>query len=317
MKRNLPNALFVVCICMAMLPVMLQAQTAMPNGDMETWDAGIGYDNPTGWNSFDSWAAWETSPETTVKKDFLNPFEGLFCAELQSKNITFAGLFNKDVPGALLNADSIRRDPVNALGPLAIYGWGTPWPERPEKVSGYYEYTPTTGDAVFFYAEFWTNDGSGKNVIGTGSFMAGDTVSDYTRFEFDINWTSTDDPDSVGFIFSNTPNLDTPMLGSVLFLDSLSLIYGQMSNYAGSVADDLGLAINVFPNPVTNLMQLENPMEEAAVLTVFNADGREVMLEEMLPGVNQFQVGGLPAGMYLYRIATSELLVADGTFVIK
>ena len=82
--------------------------------------------------------------------------------------------------------------------PSASVSFGRPFTgARPTKMIGYYKYKPMpitngtkpgnlTTDQCHIYMKLWDAQG---NLFGYGEFVGSETVTEYTRFEFDIKYT--------------------------------------------------------------------------------------------------------------------------------
>lgn len=98
-------------------------------------------------------------------------------------------------------------------------------------------------------------------------------------------------------------------IGTTLLVDDFTLIYGT----TGINEPDLGLAVNVYPNPATGAASVSYTLKNSSQvkLSIYDVNGREV-----LSPVNQFQEAGnhtapinlstLANGVYFYRLATEN-----------
>ena len=89
---------------------------------------------------------------------------------------------------------------TNMSKPAESVTFGRPYTgARPTKLKGYYKYNPSninsgdypgnlTTDECNIYLKLWSQDGT---EIGFGEFVGKETVTEYTPFEFDINYSET------------------------------------------------------------------------------------------------------------------------------
>lgn len=65
--------------------------------------------------------------------------------------------------------------------------------------------------------------------------------------------------------------------------------------------------INIFPNPVSDELTVEIPMDfnSSYMLVLTDVTGKLLFTEEMLPGINHIQLNEYPSGTYLLTISDS------------
>lgn len=66
--------------------------------------------------------------------------------------------------------------------------------------------------------------------------------------------------------------------------------------------DNLG-QIEVYPNPVSDVLTIELEEQENATLTIVTIDGKEVLSHNLTKGRNTIITETLPTGMYMYTVA--------------
>lgn len=66
------------------------------------------------------------------------------------------------------------------------------------------------------------------------------------------------------------------------------------------------LHLNLFPNPFSHQLELEWTSNTPATLRLLSPDGKELMIQPVEPGLNQFSTGDLPPGLYLVELKTAE-----------
>lgn len=309
------------------VPATLIAQTPFENGGLEDWVDTLGYPELDGaWTSHNVWGGANNITDWAMEKNFINPQSDLFCARLETKigDVFNLDLFRKYIPGVVTNGECALPPLSQTADELGIdetfVTGGQEWTERPSKMTGYWEYEPAAGgDSAWAFIRLWQNDGT---VIGEGEAIAdASTAGEYVMFEIDINYTSTDNPDSMLVYIASSVNPREAVVGSVLYLDNIALEYEVIdttSSINETFAEQQGIKVKLFPNPATESLFLENPYNEAATVTVFNSLG-DVVIEQLMPArfTQEISVADIPAGAYLYRIATSKVLVADGMFQVR
>jgi hypothetical protein len=290
----------------------------LTNGDLENWIDSPFYSFPEGFRSHSEWSVFVNMPENTLK-DFTNPFSSLFCAEMETILGDYLGLGFAEyyVPGVVTNGKPFLPDSsifVNGTSVQSING-GVAFTDRPDKFTGYWEYEPAAGgDSAWAYIKLWQNDGT---IIAEDEVLAdASTGGEYAKFEVDINYLTMDDPDSMLVIVSTSRWARAGNVGSTMFLDSLGLIY--VEEPPSGISEHLGLAINVFPNPASSWIQMENPHHEAAMLSIYNSMGQRMMVQQLNARQNQaIDISGLNPGAYLFRLESEDLIVGDGLFHVQ
>ncbi|MBI1194152.1 MAG: T9SS type A sorting domain-containing protein [Bacteroidetes bacterium] len=314
--------------CFAVLlsaPFLGQAQTMgteMSNGGLEDWNDTLLYPQLEGWwDSHNNWGIPNNITDYGLEKTFLNVQEGLFAAELETKigDVFTLDLFRKYIPGVLTNGNCVLTSAAQLQDERSInhdefiFG-GEAFEGMLDKVTGFYEYSPAAGgDSAYFYARLWKADGT---VVAEGTLFASAAVSDYTAFEIPITYSVMEEADSLLLIFASSHKPRAATVGSRLFLDNLAFVFTE-PDFVDSYAEQQGIAIRLFPNPATVSITLENPYFTPVQVSVFNALGQQVLLQQLQPGLNEVSVAALAPGAHLYRMTTTEKLIANGTFVVR
>lgn len=179
--------------------------TIVPNLNMDTWTQGgasgkAWYPNPVANNLDDPQAYWATGNEgvTSYKDPNTVPVEGRDAysgraARMETISVALVGV----AAGNLF----VGTYETHLTAPSTSVSFGRPYTgARITKVSGYYKYTqmpinyPTSGtsipgnltmDQCHIYLRMW--DAAG-NEIAYGEFVGNESVNEYTRFEFDVEY---------------------------------------------------------------------------------------------------------------------------------
>lgn len=172
----------------------------IPNMDFETWtqNGKTWYPNPVANNLDDAQAYWATGNEgvTIYKESSTVPVTGSDAySGTSAKMYTYGDIL---LVGAAAGNLFIGTYKTNMGSPKSSPTFGRPYTgARPTKLSGYYKYKsmPITyngtvpgnlkNDECQIYFMLW--DETGKQ-IAYGEFTGTETVTEYTRFEFDIDY---------------------------------------------------------------------------------------------------------------------------------
>lgn len=220
MKKKTNILKLSVFISFLLLCEQLVAQTTIPNSSFENWDTGTAYDSPTNWETPNATIASLFNNSWVVFEETDSVYAGSSSVKLESKDITIFGT-TISVPG-LITLGNIS---VNLSTSEVSINGGTPFTATPDKLTGYYNYSPTSGDNCYFEVVLLNYDVPSSTIldtIGAGVFVATSATSGWETFEVPITYFDTLTPNYINItILSSDPNNILP--GSVLYVDELSL----------------------------------------------------------------------------------------------
>lgn len=226
--------------------------TTIPNLNMDTWTQGgasgkAWYPNPVANNLDDPQAYWATGNEgvTSYKDPNTVPVEGSDAykgkaAKMQTISVALVGVAAGNV--------FIGTYKTQLTAPSTSVSFGQPYTgARMTKLSGYYKYTqmpinyPTSGtsipgnltmDQCHVYLMLWDATG---NEIAYGEFVGNETVSQYTKFELEVEYYNrTAKPAKLAIVatssryggdFEGMKVIGQVGEGSTLWIDELELSY--------------------------------------------------------------------------------------------
>ncbi|MFT7589581.1 MAG: hypothetical protein ACI959_001800, partial [Limisphaerales bacterium] len=186
---------------------------------------------------------------------------------------------------------------------------GVAFADEPTKFYGYYLYTPVAADSAWAHIKFW--DASGA-IVSEGSWSTTDAATDWTRFEIDLSYSGT--PDSMLMIISSSANPNADHVGSVMFVDSVGFLY-EVEDPNGILSPDNTVA-NLYPNPASDLVIIDNPFEGQSEIQIFNAVGDRLYSDKMEALREEVSLTDWAAGTYVCRI-TSGSQTATATFQVR
>ena len=307
MKKTL---LFVACI-FGLAP-NTNAQT-LPNMDFENWQraASNKYDEPTG----GVWATPNPSLDIGIGNNPAPVEKETVAANVQSGSaaakLTTRSIFGIKAAGTIFSGKFV----FNLGNPTQSAKLGVPFTGRPTNFRGYYKYTPTNGDSALVYARLIKVVGGQRTQVGIARQVIYGNVPNYTAYDIPFTYQSAATPDSIIVVYTSSAaadNLNAPQVGSVLWVDNTSLDYlGTSLNLERMVA------VQTFPNPATNLLNLSlsAPLAAAADLQFWSIDGKLVAEKPLETGAAEMtmDVGNLPQGAYLYHIVEkTKTVIAIG-----
>ncbi len=274
-------------VLFAMLPISSHAQ--IPNAGFEQWTAG----QPDG---------WFTSNIVTI------------AAPITQSSTKHSG-------------SSALRGEVLAYygypyGPIAIAGadaGGFPVSQRHASLTGYYQFSPVSGDELEIVVVAYIND----EAIGASTFTTTNAAASYTQFTTNMEYIDGRVPNMCDIMITIAgPYGDDYHTGSVILIDDLAFS-GTTAvdeyNAQAQMPERFALGQS-YPNPFNPSCVIEYSVPEISQVSVrvFDIMGREITT--LFQGVNvpgihkvQFQPDQLPGGLYFYQM-TAKSLKSGKTF---
>jgi|GEM_PF-1423077 len=192
----------------------VQARQEIPNGDFESWPPG-NFGNPEFWDSPNEDTSGFPFFLTTVSQTS-DSHTGDYAAQL-----TTGSVLGQVIPGVLTLGELI----VNIENPEASEFIGIPFSERPSGLSGFYKYSTTGSDfgVVALLLTRFNEQTQNKDTIAFG-LRELTPESEYTDFNFEVNYLSYEEPDSMNVVIISSASPDMTD-GSELIIDDLLLAY--------------------------------------------------------------------------------------------
>ncbi len=305
MKKNLT--------LLALLGIMtwtIQAQVQYPiNGGMEEWttstfSGGVVYDSLVGWDTPQRLASILAPNDTvTFRTDVAN--SGSSAALLISKEVTIAGLLTVVVPGSISTGTFF----VDLFSQEFGVNGGAPIDCKPTTLSGFYQYQPVGADTCNALVTVF--DAAGNEIADEILSFPNATSGGYQPFSMNINYTSMEDPAFIQVTFTSSGTAGNT--GSSMWVDDVVLSGGDCVTGLFD-AFSQPAAIELMPNPASNLIRFDLPLERELPAAVSDLQGRNVLRLTAVPGMNQLDVSSLPAGVYFLRIADQGRTVYASKF---
>ncbi|HPE86161.1 MAG: PCMD domain-containing protein [Bacteroidales bacterium] len=289
--------------------VMLSASTAaqeLPNSGFEIWYNQGNYMNPQEWDTPNSALSFLGITPVTRSND---AYSGDYSLRLETKS-----LFTAIVP-AVATLGTITVDLVNQNA--AIDG-GIPYTNRPQRMEGFYKYTPQGIDSCAFIALFfkYNTELNQRDTLGHAMFFNPNAVTEWTHFSAEVNWSSTANPDTTNIILLSTSNVAQTLPGSVLLADNISYESGvgiEQNNPNNK------LQVELFPNPATNRITVSIAFHEeeiAGTLKIYSSSGKLIRYEKEITSGSTLNVSRLPEGIYYYHFTSPDNDTKSGKLFI-
>ncbi|MBC6990368.1 T9SS type A sorting domain-containing protein [Hymenobacter sp. BT491] len=305
-------------ICISLITILLaaapsaQAQQAVPNGTMETWQTRNGGDVPQSWLTTDDALAAAGIPSLlntgTVSKS-TDHQGGSFAAKLETKTTILSALLGP-VPGILLLGSKLKPVTFTNLASAAasINGFGgLPYTSRPTRLQFSYKLTGTTAatDSAFVLIVLTRTVNRVPLIVGDTILLLKPTAT-YSLTDLPIRYRRTDTPDTLRIAFASGVAVKRTA-GTALFVDDITLT----GTVTAAKNPQLEAALSVYPNPsAAGEFRLTSPTAlgvATAPFTVTDPMGRVVRQEERALNTNggrTIDLRGQPAGLYLLHLST-------------
>jgi len=278
-------------------------QAEIVNGfdGFETWVNAETGELPEYWDGFNKNVMFNGMPVGTIEcvaKSAADPYEGIFSAQLTSTSI----MGGPAVPGILTTGDFV----VDWTAQDGDVVGGEAYTQLPQELYGQFKYAPAGVDTGFVAVWFMENG----NEVGRGRFEFTETTGGWTAFSVAIDYDPGAAPDSMNMMFSSTKAEANLPIGTVLDIDAIG--FGSFVS-----VDNLEMGkVRCFPNPTTDSFSVSLAQEFKGSLQLFNVQGSVVLEKEVDGNHTDFDVSGMPAGVYRLRIDDGDLILSE-TIVIQ
>jgi len=274
---------------------MIGSIQQFPNPSFENW-ASVSTEEPDNWTSI-NFASLNGTPSATKTTTSYN---GTYALRLEAIQVG-----GNQTLGFITNGYFGQNGPTGGMQVNA----------NPQKITGYYMYFPSGNDTALAAAMSYYNG----NIIDSSMIkLAAQSV--YTYFEVPLSYNGWPLVDTLNISFSSRNMLDTITngLGSVLFLDNISIIY-----YPVGITENMNSFLGqVYPNPVTGdaLIVFRGETTDSHRIEIYDATGKLVQLNGNISG-NSCRISkqDLADGIYYYRASNekSGKLLAGGKFEVR
>jgi hypothetical protein len=274
-----------------------------PNGGFENW-VSYSSEEPDDW--FTSNIFGFSLGTTTVSKTE-DSYEGQYAARIESLLTV-----NNDTVGFITNG---------TFGDDGITG-GMPVSLIPDKLTGYYKYTPVGPDtALAGMALYHYNENQQYTQLLEEKYLKLPAANAYTYFELQIDYYSLPEPDTVNIAFGSGNFNDEGSyigLGSVLQVDNLEISYKP---HIVGMEDKEQTKSRVYPNPANEKAKIEifEILGENVTIEIVNNQGQLIFSRTQKIDGNQtisLETDEYPAGLYFYQIQSGNK-VYKGKFLVQ
>jgi hypothetical protein len=269
----------------------------IPNGDFEDWTDFGSYENPDSWITSND----QDGSGTETVKLTEDAFSGISAARLENE---------EDDNGNVVVATLISGNTLSGKTGFA-------YSQRPAFLQGYYMYKPKNGnDSCYIIVRLthFNTVSQSTETIGTAVFSSADESEEYLLFSSAINYSSPTDPDTAT-IEIRAGKFSGGNEGSRLYVDALTFEDAAtgVSQPATSFTQPL-----IFPNPAQDVIGINTSINTSAILTITDPVSNKVLKSLPVTGHHQqFSLGDLLPGVYIYRLINERSNVGSGKLVIQ
>lgn len=283
------------------IALQASAQDTIVNRGLEHWTDHGNYEEPEHWKTAnESLSSIPGNTEFTVVKSS-NPHTGNYAARLENLHYSTIG---QAVPGVMTNGNF-------ELSPTfqPIFTGGQPFSSRPDQITGYYRYLPIGSDtcAVLGVLTRYDSVSMTRDTVAFGAFFGSDTVDTYEKFELDLNYQSSLDPDTLRVVITSSIKMNPPS-NTILLIDDLAV---ETSTGTLSLLGDE--PVHVYPTVAITRLFVEGA--DRAFISIYDLAGKKVLNRQQIDGQG-IPLKSLDQGLFVYRILTSDgRVLKTGKFV--
>jgi hypothetical protein len=265
---------------------------SVPNGDFETWSDP---NTPANWAvSSTTLAPLGVAPN--VSQETTNPGEGSSSVKLTTAS------FNAG-PVSIAASGAISSGTITYANNTLEFGGGFPFTTRPGQLTGVYKYTPTGVDSSYVWVLLsrWNTTTNQRDTVATGAWWNNQTVNAWTPFGVTLNYLSALDPDTALIVALSTKRIAVigGSAGSALWLDDMAFEFGAGVNDLNNVK-----TINAYPNPATDVLNIEMNAGDYTKALVYDMTGR--LVNTLAIEGTSVNVSALNEGQYVMEMRNNN-----------
>lgn len=273
-------------VMMLALTGLTQAQQQFANNSFESWDTIGDYTQPGSWYSLNPLVQFGFPQTTDITDD---AHTGDYALVLESKEAGGSTVLSGVLcTGPLLDATF---NPDFEHMKIAFSG-------HPTSIKFYYKSWPQPGDTGVIGVALtrWNASQQKTDTVADANFFFTDTVDSYTMASINLDYYSPLPADSAFLIISSSLDGFNPIPGSKLQIDDIELVYATGLNEVNK------LNLNIYPNPVNNLVTIDVDQRTTATAEVFDQAGRKMMATEINRNNRTIDLSELHNGIYFISL---------------
>jgi Secretion system C-terminal sorting domain len=254
------------------------------------FDAAFGGSvNPTGWISANLTTA------DVVKATAPGYGGSVSAAKIETKTINT--LFGLPLPPEIPGVSGIMLSgTIGVVGTTIKVKQGVPYTSKPEGMVYFTKYAPVNTDTAFAYLMLtkWNAALHKTDTIGLTADTISSAITDWTKRIVPIHYlNNVDSPDTMVVLFSSSSR-NAAQLGTVLYVDEIIFYPVNTSN----LAEESTNVLLVYPNPVSNVLNLKNVDSNVSNIKIFSIDGSKVFDDKILAVSSTLNLASFANGLY-------------------
>ncbi|WP_028979064.1 T9SS type A sorting domain-containing protein [Sporocytophaga myxococcoides] len=291
-------------VCSLTLFYQTFAQVQIPNGGFESWGNHIRTLTPTHYLCTNDFYAQFDFIAGVRRTEGVTRFTPSNSGDNAVKIANVVGRLAED--NSVL--DTLPSFLVSSSNPsLEGQDSGFPCNQRPTTLNGYFQFNQGSEsnlnkDTAVIAVAFtkWNATKQAPDTIGTGFLKIHQTQSGYSFFSVPVNYLSETTPDSAAIFITSAINSIIASPSTYLVVDDLS--FGGLTTGVKSTDYINGLVPVLYPNPAIADVTINNIVPNASAIDIMDMTGKVIQTMPINGETATFNLGGLKAGMYLYRM---------------
>ena len=268
----------------------------IPNAGFENWTSMGSYNNPNNWDQLNAMTA-SMSVYTCTKGTPGDP--GTAYLKLTSQTVSGMGV----MPG-IATTGTINMSTMNV-------GGGFAYSQRPQDISGVWQYMAYGSDAGFVavYLTKWDAAMGMRDTVAMALQSLSGMVMTWTSFSVSLMYMTGETPDTAQIILSSSGS--KPVANSYLYIDNLAFagsVAGIKNNFAHA-------EIKLFPNPASDrlVLNLSNSSVTKGQIEIFDILGKKVSSLNNVDFMTSttIDISNLTKGEYLIKVNTYEEIISQ------
>lgn len=285
--------LFTLLASFLLISDQLDAQT-IPNNGLENWVQVFGtIEDPSNWPSSNllTLGGFTSGPSVFKSTD---KYSGTYAARLVSVPIN-----GNPLPGIMPDTVAIiLSGALNTVGNLSLKG--IPFNARPDYLDFYAKYNPAGADTAHIYTFLtkWNTNNNSRDTIAVGLTQIPNTVSNYTPYQTNLIYFSTQKPDTA-MVLVLSSGFNKPKEGSELFVDQFAFTGGDVGYQEISMSAPV---TSHFPNPASSQATIKTTYAQPFEVALLDITGKQCNTFKGKNGIANLDLTKQSPGIYFYRV---------------
>ncbi len=271
----------------------------VPNSDFENW-VPVSSEEADGWNSINYISDTPSVTKTT------GSYSGSYAMRIETVQSTPWG---GQPVGYVTNGYFGQNDPSG----------GMPVAQNPDKVSGYYKYTPNGPDTALAGIFLYRYDAVADSTILVEKVAIPLLpASTYTYFEMQSLYNGWNFVDTMNIAFASSNFDSIPKyigMGSVLIIDNLTVTYKPLS--VNEIQADGRLRLSPLPAGQAINITSDEPLLKNNDFTMMDLSGQVVYRQKVEAQHFTVDVSRFPSGIYFYAVTTVKGETLKGKLAVS